>query len=160
MPPMRWVKMEDLEAFLSPENRETRMSNFLIVQKLRQEHWNAFHTFLNDRRTTIKNAHNWLLRRGYRIAYSSVHRYRWALRSRSVLSADPVFTNLPAPQLRRQIAAAAVRLEAPELSALALFAAFLVTGSDAQSRRMGMPTIPLEGVQSSSPRRRDLRRVG
>jgi hypothetical protein len=108
---------------------------FTITAQLSDEHWEPFHQFLADRRTTIDRAQKWLADRGYKISRGAVHRYMrlWAEGSPKV-GTWPWQDSAGMAEARRRINGHCLRLGEWELMVIAHLAG-LLAGKGSRTKR-------------------------
>ena len=109
----------------------SRLGN--IERELKAEHWREFHALLMDRRRTIDDAHAWLTERGYDFSRSAVARYHKTYRESSSFWLRLQLTGGYASDedVRRTIANNCEKLTGQSLTSLAVYASFLLIGSEA-----------------------------
>jgi hypothetical protein len=100
--------------------------HFAIDQRVSPEHLSAFCELIRAPSTTIESALIWLRTHGYRISHGAVQRFVRRARMQATFTLRPSFGLGGDKETRRQLAAWATRLDGDDLTALALFAVFLL----------------------------------
>ncbi len=114
--------------------------HFAVLDRMTDGDYEAFHTLLEDRHTTIKSAKAWLMARGFMASRSAVARYMKRRRDSSLFKFRLV-TGLTDKGMRRAINTAAKHLRGRDLEQLAVYSVFLLNLPSASRAVLPMPGV-------------------